>query len=227
VLGVRRVGHGGTLDPFATGVLPLLVGAATKFERRMHEAAKAYDAVIRLGRETATNDREGATTREAPVPRLDEATLERALATLRGVIEQIPPAYSAVKVEGRRAYARARAGESVELAARRVQVYRLDVFDRKAEDLRVLVVCSSGTYVRAIARDLGRGLGSAAHLVTLRRLAVGALDASDALTPTAVRSLGRDGALAALRPADDTILELPRRFLEAPAATIVFSGESA
>ena len=227
VLAVRRVGHGGTLDPFATGVLPLLVGAATKFERRMHEAPKAYDAVIRFGRETATDDRDGATTREAPAPRLDGPALETAIAALRGVIEQTPPAYSAVKVDGRRAYARARAGESVELAARHVQVYRLEVVERKAEDLRVLVVCSSGTYVRAIARDLGRALGSAAHLAALRRLAVGALETGDALTPTAVRSLGRDRVLAALRPAEDAVLALAPRFLKSPAATLVSSGESA
>src|SRR5206468_10298604 len=140
--------------------------------------------------------------REAGVPSFDEGALEAALATLRGVIVQVPPAYSAVKVQGRRAYARARAGETVELAARRVQVDRIEVIERSGEDLRILVVCSSGTYVRALARDLGRALASAAHLAALRRLAVGALALHGAKGPDDLRRLGREATLSALRPAD-------------------------
>src|SRR5205823_4683980 len=109
VLGMRQVGHGGTLDPLASGLLPVLVGTATKFEPRMREATKVYDAVVRFGRETATDDREGESVREADVPPLDGSTIERGLATLRGVIEQTPPRYSALKIAGRPAYARARA----------------------------------------------------------------------------------------------------------------------
>ncbi|TMF82073.1 MAG: tRNA pseudouridine(55) synthase TruB, partial [Chloroflexi bacterium] len=149
-----------------------------------------------------------------------------ALAALRGVIAQVPPQYAALKVAGRPAYARARGGETIALAARSVQVFRLDVIAIASPDLRVLVVCSSGTYVRAIARDLGRALGSAAHLAGLRRLAVGALETKDALSPDQIRARGSD-ARALLRPANDDLLTLDPRFLERSAATIVGAGESA
>jgi len=225
VLGTRRVGHGGTLDPQATGLLPVLVGPATKFADRLHEATKVYDALVRFGSETATDDREGGITRESAIPTFDADTIEPALAQLRGVISQVPPQYAALKVSGRPAYARARRGETVALAARSVQVFRLDVTDFSTPDLRLLVVCSSGTYVRAIARDLGRALGSAAHLARLRRLAVGALEARDALTPEELRARGREGT-ALLRPANDDLLTLDPRFLERSAATIVGAGES-
>lgn len=226
VLGTRRVGHGGTLDPQASGLLPVLVGHATKFADRIHEATKVYDALVRFGAETATDDREGAVTREAGVPALAADLIETALATLRGVIAQVPPQYAALKVGGRTAYARARSGETVALAARSVQVYRLDVVEIAPPDLRLLVVCSSGTYVRAIARDLGRLLASAAHLAALRRLAVGALEAHDALTPDQLRARGRE-ARALLQPANEDLLTLDPRFLERSAATIVGAGESA
>jgi len=226
VLGTRRVGHGGTLDPQATGLLPVLVGPATKFADRIHEATKVYDALVRFGRETATDDREGDVTRESAVPALEADAIEPALAPLRGVITQVPPQYAALKVSGRPAYARARRGETVALAARTVQVFRLEVTAIAPPDLRLFVVCSSGTYVRAIARDLGRALGSAAHLARLRRLAVGALEARDALTPEALRARGRE-VTALLRPANDDLLTLDPRFLERSAATIVGAGESA
>jgi tRNA pseudouridine55 synthase len=226
VLGTRRVGHGGTLDPQATGLLPLLVGNATKFADRLHEATKVYDALVRFGTETATDDREGAVTRASEVPALSTDTIEPALVALRGVITQVPPQYAALKVAGRPAYARARRGETVALAARSVQVFRLDVIAIAPPDVRLYVVCSSGTYVRSIARDLGRALGSAAHLAALRRLAVGALEARDALTPEQLRARGRDVA-ALLRPANEDLLTLDPRFFERSAATIVGAGESA
>jgi len=225
VLGTRRVGHGGTLDPQASGLLPVLVGTATKFADRIHEATKVYDAVVRFGAETATDDREGVVTREADVPTLAPGVVEASLSALRGVISQVPPQYAALKVGGRTAYARARSGETVALAARSVQVFRLDVIEISPPDLRLLVVCSSGTYVRSIARDLGRALGSAAHLGALRRLAVGALVARDALTPDQLRARGRE-AQALIRPATEDLLTLDPRFLERSAATIVGAGES-
>jgi len=226
VLGTKRVGHGGTLDPQATGLLPVLVGSATKFADRIHEATKVYDALVRFGAETATDDREGTVTRESAIPSLALEAIEPALAALRGVIAQVPPQYAALKVSGSPAYARARRGETVALAARSVQVFRLDVIEIAPPDLRLLVVCSSGTYVRAIARDLGRALGSAAHLARLRRLAVGALEARDAIAPDQLRARGREVA-ALLRPANDDLLTLDPRFLGASAATIVGAGESA
>ena len=225
VLGTKRVGHGGTLDPQATGLLPVVVGAATKFADRLHEATKVYDATVRFGAETETDDREGKVTRVGAIPSLADGSIEPVLDALRGVIAQVPPQYAALKVGGRTAYARARRGETVALAARSVQVYRLDVIASSPPDLRVLVVCSSGTYVRAIARDLGRALGSAAHLAALRRLAVGALEARDALTPDQLRARGGD-AYAVLRPANEDLLTLDSRFLHASAGTIVGAGES-
>jgi tRNA pseudouridine55 synthase len=221
-----RTGHGGTLDPLASGLLPVLAGGATKFADRIHEALKVYDALVRFGTETATDDREGAVTRAASIPPLDQGTLENALATLRGVIDQIPPQFAALKVGGRPAYARARAGEAVELRARRVQVHRLAVISSATPDVRLLVVCSSGTYVRAIARDLGRALGSAAHLAALRRLAVGALEVRDAITPDALRARGLDAVMTLLRPADDRLLVLDPRFVTQAAATIVVAGDT-
>jgi tRNA pseudouridine55 synthase len=226
VLGTRHVGHGGTLDPQATGLLPVLVGTATKFADRIHEATKVYDALVRFGTETATDDREGRVTCEATVPVLDAQTVDAALVPLRGVITQVPPQYAALKVSGRPAYARARGGETVDLAARTVQVFRLDVIAISPPDLRLLVVCSSGTYVRSIARDLGRALGSAAHLAGLRRLAVGALEARDALTPDQLRARGRE-ATTLLRAANEDLLTLDPRFMERSADKIAGAGESA
>ena len=204
----------------------MLVGTATKFADRIHEATKVYDALVRFGAETATDDREGVVTRQAAVPTLVPGSIEPAVATLRGVIAQVPPQYAALKVGGRPAYARARGGETVALAARSVQVYRLDVIEIAPPDLRLLVVCSSGTYVRSIARDLGRALGSAAHLAALRRIAVGALEAHDAVSPDELRAR-RSEATALIRPANEDLLTLDPRFLERSAATIVGAGESA
>lgn len=214
------MGHGGTLDPLATGLLPILVGTATKFFDRLHEAPKVYAALVSFGRETDTDDREGKTTRESAAPSHQAA--EAALQGFRGVIQQVPPAYAAVKVGGRPAYARARAGETVVLAAREVRMLRLDVTRwRGTDDLGLLVVCSSGTYVRSLARDLGRAAGSAAHLAGLRRLAVGALEVGDATTVEALRRDGRDAATARLRALSDELLTLDDRYLREAAGTIV------
>ena len=221
---MRRTGHGGTLDPMATGVLPILVGTATKFTERLHTATKVYVALVRFGHETETDDREGKITRVAPPPTRDAA--EHALASFRGVIEQRPPAYAAVKVGGRPAYARARAGEQLELAAREVQVHRLEMTEWSADsEMRLLVVCSSGTYIRSLARDIARSASSAAHLAALRRLAVGALEADSAVPIETLRREGHDAALARLREPNDSLLVLNDRYLSAPADRLV-SGEA-
>jgi tRNA pseudouridine55 synthase len=223
VLGVRRLGHGGTLDPLATGLLVLLVGEATRETERLHTAPKVYDALVRFGSETATDDREGQATRTAAPPQ-DAGTVEAALAAFRGAIQQVPPAYAAVKVGGRTAYSRARRGEAVELAAREVQVHRLEMTTWDPPDARLLIVCGSGTYVRSIARDLGRALGSAAHLAALRRLAIGALDVADAIGIEALRAAGREAAVARLRVLDDSMLALARRYLDESPGKIAGAG---
>ncbi len=220
VLGAKRVGHGGTLDPLATGLLPLLVGTATKFADRLHTASKVYAALLTFGSETTTDDREGATTREATVPALSDTELDAALEAFRGEIAQVPPSFAAIKVDGRRAYSRARSGETMTLSARPVTIERLAVASWEPPALRLLVVCSTGTYIRSLARDVGRATGSAAHLGGLRRLAVGALTLDDATTVDVLR--GTPGA-ARLLVADDRILPLADRFREASAAKLLSS----
>lgn len=227
VLGVKRIGHGGTLDPLATGVLPLLVGPATRYVDRLHAAPKVYAALVRFGSETTTDDREGEVRREAPVPSLDAASLDAALGPFRGEISQVPPDRSAVKIEGRRAYALARSGTPVSLAARPVRIDRIAVASWSPPALRLLIVCGSGTYVRSLARDIGRAIGSAAHLGALRRLAVGALSADVAADIGRVRAASAAEAAGLLRPADDRLLELDDRFRSAPAEELLHGWESA
>lgn len=177
IMGTRRVGHAGTLDPMATGVLVLGLERATKLLGHLALDTKAYLATIRLGATTTTDDAEGDVMSEVDASAVDEEAIRAGIAELTGDIQQVPSAVSAVKVNGRRAYELARNGESVELAARPVTVSRFDVLalrrTERTTDLDVLVECSSGTYVRALARDLGAGLGVGGHLAELRRTRVG------------------------------------------------------
>jgi tRNA pseudouridine55 synthase len=183
--GTRKVGHAGTLDPMATGVLVLGVGRATRLLGHLMLTEKAYDATIRLGVSTTTDDAEGEVVDRAPAAALAAITQEQvrsALAGFVGDIEQVPTAVSAIKVDGKRAYARVRAGESVELKARPVTIHSLDVQAVALPEVTVSVRCSSGTYIRAIARDLGALLGVGGHLTALRRTAVGPFDLNSAHT---------------------------------------------
>jgi len=184
--GSRRVGHAGTLDPMATGVLVLGVGKATRLLGHLALAEKAYDATIRLGVATTTDDAEGEVLAERDASTVTDAAIAAAMAGLRGEITQVPSSVSAIKVDGRRAYARVRAGEDVELPARPVSVSRFDLLAVRPGDavldLDVSVVCSSGTYVRALARDVGAALGVGGHLTALRRTRVGPYDLAGAHT---------------------------------------------
>lgn len=171
-LGEKRIGHGGTLDPFATGLLVLLVGRATRLLRWVHDEPKVYDAVVRFGAETDTEDLGGAVTREAPRPA--RAALERAIPTFIGEIDQMPPAYSAKRVEGRRAYEWAREGVAPPLKPARVRIDGIQLLDVVEENgtvasCRMRVTCGGGTYIRSLARDIARAAGSCAHLTALRR----------------------------------------------------------
>lgn len=225
VSGRARTGHGGTLDPLASGVLPILFGAATKFVERLHTAPKVYGALIAFGQETTTDDREGDSRRLAAAPPVGRDALDRALARYRGEIEQIPPDYAAVKVGGRTAYSRARAGEALRLVPRQVRIDRFDIASWDTPLLRCLIVCSSGTYIRSLARDLGRSLGSAAHLAGLVRLAVGALDLGSSTPVDAVRPLSIPDLVGRLRPADDSILVLGETFRTAPADVLLLHSD--
>ena len=175
--GQRRVGHAGTLDPMATGVLVVGLGHATRLLRFVQGQPKTYEATIRLGIGTLTDDAEGEVV-ATPGWEWDPAGLSTAITALTGEIQQVPSAVSAIKVDGVRSYARVRAGEEVELPPRPVSVYRFEMLgsprlEDHAVDIDVVVDCSSGTYIRALARDLGAALGSAGHLVALRRTAIG------------------------------------------------------
>lgn len=166
----QKAGHTGSLDPLATGLLPICFGEATKIAGHLLGARKAYAAQCRLGTTTTTDDAEGEAVRTRAVPELDDAMIEAALAGLRGRIVQIPPAYSAIKQGGVPLYKRARRGEEVEVPAREVEVHALDLVARDADLLTLHVECGSGTYVRSLARDLGEALGCGAHLTALRRV---------------------------------------------------------
>ena len=185
-LGTRKVGHAGTLDPMATGVLVLGAERATRLLGHLMLTEKTYSATVRLGQTTTTDDAEGEVTATASAAHLTEDVVRAALAAFQGEISQVPSTVSAIKVGGKRAYARARAGEEVELKARPVTIHELTAADFRHEgdllDLDIRVRCSSGTYIRAIARDLGAALGVGGHLTALRRHAVGPFTLDDANT---------------------------------------------
>jgi tRNA pseudouridine55 synthase len=165
----RKAGHTGSLDPMATGLLPICLGEATKIAGHLLGSRKAYLAELRLGVTTNTDDAEGQVVQTRPVPTLDAAVIEVALCTLRGRITQTPPIYCALKQGGVALYKRARRGEDVEAPPREVEVHRLELIGREGDLLRLNVECGSGTYVRSLARDLGERLGCGAHLTALRR----------------------------------------------------------
>jgi len=209
--GMRRIGHAGTLDPLASGVLPILVGAATRFSRDLSAGDKRYDAVVRLGWRSQTDDAQGPIEAGGPLP--SEDAISAALPTFVGTIEQRPPAFSALKVGGHAAHRLARRGESVELAARSVTVLGIDLLgvERGADDVDVHIDirCGPGTYVRSIARDLGEILGSGGYLAALRRTAVGRLRADDAVTPDRLESLAGEGRLDTVVIGVGELLALP------------------
>lgn len=181
LLETRSVGHAGTLDPFATGLLLLCAGRATRLVEYLHLLDKCYEAVLRLGEETDTHDLEGEVMASSDAWReVTTGRMERALARFRGRVQQRPPAFSAKKVDGRRAYRAARAGEEVELPEEEVRVERLELLALDPPDARIRAEVGTGTYVRALARDVGRELGCGAHLRALRRTAVGPFGADGA-----------------------------------------------
>ena len=192
-LGLKRAGHTGTLDPMATGVLPVCLGEATKLAGLLTEGDKAYDAVVRLGLVTDTQDVTGTVVESHPVPPLSAELLEAALQRFRGTFPQLPPMYSAVKVKGRRLYERARAGESVERTPRQVTVHALVLRDFSASECTLSVRCSKGFFVRTLAEELGRALGCGGALKSLRRTASGPFALDRALPLSQVEALGVAG----------------------------------
>jgi tRNA pseudouridine55 synthase len=219
--GIRRIGHAGTLDPLASGVLPILVGPATRFSAELTGGAKRYDALIRLGSRSATDDAEGPIERvDAPIP--DEEAVRAAIDAFVGTFDQLPPAYSARKLGGQVAHRAARTGERLELPARPVTIEAIDLvsFGRDAEgaDLRLDLRCGPGTYVRSLARDLGERLGTGGYLRALRRTEAAGLRVLDAVTPDRLEALAAEGRLAEAVLPVGTLLHLPHLEVDAAAA---------
>ncbi len=204
----EKAGHTGTLDPLATGLLPLCFGAATKFSQVSLDADKAYRAMLRLGVTTSTADAEGEVLRERPVE-VTRGEIEAACARLTGEIEQVPPMHSALKHDGRALYEYARAGVEVERAARRVTIHRIDILGWDHERLEIDVSCSKGTYIRTLAEDIGELLGCGAHLCALRRTGSGPLNISAALTLEQLEALTEAERDAALMSADGLLEAWP------------------
>ena len=216
-LGEQRVGHLGTLDPFAKGLLVLVVGRATRLATFAAGWPKTYEGVIRLGVTTDTDDLTGAVVATAPWTQITPAQLAEVIAGFRGSYAQRPPAYSAVKIEGERAYRRARRGESVAPEPRPVEIADLDIVEAAVPDLRFRATVSAGTYLRSLARDIGVKLGCGAHLTALRRTAVGSLKLEDAVAPEAVTP-------KALRDAAILVAHMPRRELDKQERDAVVHG---
>ncbi|MBC7263165.1 MAG: tRNA pseudouridine(55) synthase TruB [Chloroflexi bacterium] len=210
ITGQKRVGHAGTLDPMATGVLLLCVGQATRLAEYLMQSTKVYQARVRLGVSTDTYDAEGrvvATSNDIPT---DRAIVERALLQFVGVIEQVPPMFSAIKHQGQPLYARARRGEAMEVAARPVHVHEIQLTEWMPPELEFTVTCGKGTYVRSLAHDLGQALGCGAHLVALRRLSVGSFRAEDAVTLAELEDAAEKGHWTKLLvPMDEAVKQYP------------------
>jgi len=231
--GTRKVGHAGTLDPMATGVLVLGVNRATRLLTFLVGCDKAYTATIRLGQSTITDDAEGEITASHDVSALTAEEVERGVAALTGRIAQVPSAVSAIKVDGQRSYARVRAGQDVVLPARKVTVSRFDILDQRTKkvhghqvwDLDVIVEVSSGTYIRALARDLGAALGVGGHLTALRRTRVGRFGLDDAHTLADLEMASETDAIPVIELADAARASFAVRELTAAEATAVGYGQ--
>ena len=219
VLRIRRIGHAGTLDPFATGLLVLLTGRATRLLPYLDDEPKVYDATITFGAATDTDDATGTVTATAPLPAED--AVRRAIPALTGAIDQIPPAYSAKQVDGERAYDAARRGAPLALKPARITVERWEVRAWRDGALDATITCSGGTYIRALARDLGRLAGSAAHLSALRRTRAGTFRLEQAATVAALQH-----GDVSIQPALAAVASLPTAALDAARLARLAHGMS-
>ncbi|MBG6082690.1 tRNA pseudouridine(55) synthase TruB [Rubrivivax gelatinosus] len=224
LLRAEKGGHTGTLDPLATGLLPLCFGAATKFSQASLDADKRYTATLHLGRTTSTGDLEGEVAEERPVD-CDRAAIDAVLARFTGEIDQLPPMHSALKHQGRALYEYARQGVEVEREPRRVTIRSLAVLDWNSPTLVLDVQCSKGTYVRTLAEDIGRALGCGAHLSALRRTASGALSLQGAVTIAELEAMAPEARAALLRPVDCLVADWPAVRLDEEDAGRFLSGQ--
>jgi len=223
----KRIGHLGTLDPIATGVLPLVIEKATRLAQFYTRSDKIYEGTVRFGWSTTTYDRAGEATSAQTEVRIDAAELEPLLEGFRGEIRQMPPPVSAKKVEGKRAYELARQAEPVELEPVSVQIYELTLLAVKGADVRLRVHCSGGTYMRSIAHDLGQALGYGAHLHELRRLASGEFELDQARTIAQLQSLAVDERLVdAIVPASKMLPGFPLVYVDDLTVTQIRNGRN-
>ena len=232
LLNAEKAGHTGTLDPFATGLLPLCFGEATKFAQDLLEADKTYEATVHLGVTTTTGDNEGEVLDTRPVE-VNEAQIGAVLAQFRGPIKQVPPMYSALKRDGKPLYEYARAGVTLEREARDVVIHDLDLLVCVPPELRIRVRCSKGTYIRVLGEDIGKALGCGAHLQSLRRTAVGSLSLEDAVTLEALTAADEELRARTLSPVDALLStfpvvelndELAQRFLNGQRLSLTKEG---
>jgi len=221
----EKAGHTGTLDPLASGLLPVCFGEATKFAQALLDADKAYVATLRFGVTTTTGDADGAILATRPVE-ISQQDIDAVLSTFIGRIAQVPPRHAALKHEGRKYYEYARRGIEIPRAARAVVIRELTPQSWRSPDLQLFVRCSKGTYVRTLAEDIGAALGCGAHLAALRRVATGGFGLADSITLEALETLSETERDAALRPADSLVAELPRLDLEGDEAVRFFQGRS-
>ena len=219
-----KVGHGGTLDPLAEGALPIALGEATKLAGRMLDASKVYDFTICFGEETSTLDTEGEVVeRSEHIPVLEE--IAEVLPRFTGPIEQAPPAYSAIKIDGRRAYDRARAGETVEMKLRAVTIYALDVVDSSAGSVTLRAHVSKGTYIRSLARDVARALGTVGHVIYLRRVKAGPFLLEQAISLDSAEEIAKGAPLEHLiLPLEAGLDDIPALPLDPDSAQAVRQG---
>lgn len=227
VLEPRKIGHGGTLDPLATGLLPIAMGEATKTVAYLMEGCKTYRFTLRWGLATDSDDAEGEVIKQLP-GRPSRAEICDLLPSFTGWIEQVPPRFSAVKVAGARAYDLARRKKDFEIKSRQVRIDRFELLDQTSADLAsFLVECGKGTYIRALARDLGAALGTAAHVVSLRRTAVGRFTEEHAISLESLESLGHSAAaLRHLHPVEAALDDIPALALTESEANRLRSGQT-
>jgi tRNA pseudouridine55 synthase len=222
IINAKKAGHTGTLDPFATGLLPLCFGEATKFSQDLLEADKTYLAKVHLGVTTTTGDTEGETVETRPVEVTREA-IEAALVKFRGPIMQVPPMYSALKRDGKALYEYAREGVTLERDARPVAIHALELLDYEAPFLTIRVTCSKGTYIRVLGEDIGLELGCGAHLNALRRIGVGTLNLAGMVTIEQLQA--HENPLSLLAPVDALLSSFPRVDLTPELAKRFLNGQ--
>ncbi|UJW84526.1 tRNA pseudouridine(55) synthase TruB [Devosia sp. SL43] len=225
LFGAAKAGHAGTLDPLATGILPIALGEATKAVPQVQDGTKVYRFAIKWGSATTTDDAEGTVVATSDV-RPERAALEAVLPQFTGTILQRPPIYSALKIDGERAYDLARAGETVELQPREIDVDAIELVEHGTEQSILEVTCGKGTYVRSLARDIAEALGTRGHVSLLHRAAVGPFHDADALTIDQLEALGQDERDALLKPVWAGFSDLPEIRLDASQATSVRHGNA-